>query len=102
MCSAMTLQDEFGTIDIYLFDQLLRGRFDRRRRIVDAGCGSGRNLPYFFRHGFDVRAVDADQNAVSATRQLARSLAPGFDPERVQCGALDALPWDSDSADAVI
>lgn len=102
MCSTMTLQDEFGSIDIYLFDQLLRGRFDRRRRLVDAGCGSGRNLPYFLRHGFDVRAVDADQDAVQATRQLAVSIAPGFDAERVQCATLDALPWESDSADAVI
>jgi hypothetical protein len=38
------LQSTFGTIDIYLFDQLLRGHFDRRRRVLDAGCGDGRNL----------------------------------------------------------
>ena len=54
------LRTEFGEIDIYLFDQLLRGRFDGRHRVLDAGCGAGRNLPYFLRHGFDVRAVDAD------------------------------------------
>ena len=48
------LQAEFGAIDIYLFDQLLKGSFDDRRRLLDAGCGSGRNLPYFLQRGFDV------------------------------------------------
>jgi tellurite methyltransferase len=57
------LRREFGEIDIYLFDQLLRGRFDRRPRVLDAGCGAGRNLPYFLRRGFDVWAVDAEASA---------------------------------------
>ena len=47
------LRSEFGDIDIYLFDQLLRGRFDTRRRVLDAGCGGGRNLPYLLAHGFE-------------------------------------------------
>ena len=47
------LRRELGEIDIYLFDQLLKGRFDGRRRMLDAGCGHGRNLVYFFRGGFE-------------------------------------------------
>ena len=99
---SVELQKEFGELDIYLFDQLLRGRFDRRRRILDAGCGTGRNLPYFLRHGFDVRAIDADAGAIHAVRQLAASLNPALPPENVQHGSLDALPWDDESTDAVI
>ncbi len=38
----MTLSEEFGAIDIYLFDQLLRGRIRPGMRIFDAGCGYGR------------------------------------------------------------
>jgi tellurite methyltransferase len=67
---------EFGEIDIYVFDQLLRGRFDRRQRVLDAGCGAGRNLPFFLRRGFDVGAVDADPSAVRSVRHLAASLHP--------------------------
>ena len=96
------LRAEFGEIDIYLFDQLLRGRFDRRRRVLDAGCGAGRNLPYFLRRRFDVRAVDADAAAVRSVRQLAASLHPTLPPEQIHCGPLDALPWQDDSTDAVI
>ncbi|MEO8078642.1 MAG: class I SAM-dependent methyltransferase, partial [Acidobacteriota bacterium] len=48
------LREQFGDIDIYLFDQLLRGRIRPGMRIVDAGCGGGRNLVYLLRNGFDV------------------------------------------------
>ena len=100
--SSSALRMEFGEIDIYLFDQLLRGRFDRRRRVLDAGCGAGRNLPYFLRHGFDVWAVDSDALAIGAVRQLAASLNPALPPDQMLCGSLDALPWDDRSIDAVI
>src|SRR5262245_12385770 len=96
------LQLEFGEIDIYLFDQLLRGRFDHRRRVLDAGCGAGRNLPYFLRHGFNVRAVDADAAAIRSVRQLVASLNPMLPQEQVHCGSLDSLPWEDGSTDAVI
>ena len=89
------LQRQFGAIDIYLFDQLLRGRFDNRRRILDAGCGSGRNLVYFVAQGFDVCAIDADLSAVGDVRRL----APAAD---IRHGQLTALPWDAASMDAVI
>src|SRR5262245_301789 len=96
------LRMEFGEIDIYLFDQLLRGRFDRRRRVLDAGCGAGRNLPFFLRHRFDVRAVDADPSAIRSARQLVTSLHPALPPSHIHCGSLDSLPWKDGSTDAVI
>jgi len=70
------LQAQFGEIDIYLFDQILRGRVPRGARICDAGCGSGRNLVYLLQAGYDIRAVDADSSAIAAVRSLAAKLAP--------------------------
>jgi len=60
----LTLRDWFGNIDIYVFDQILRGRIAPGMRILDAGCGAGRNLVYFLRSGYDVFGVDADAAAV--------------------------------------
>jgi SAM-dependent methyltransferase len=54
------LQEQFGQIDIYLLDQILRGRIARGLRIFDAGCGSGRNLFYFLCEGYEVFGADAD------------------------------------------
>ena len=96
------LRSGFGEIDIYLFDQLLRGRFDRRQRVLDAGCGSGRNLPFFLQHGFDVRIADADPASIDAVRRLATALNATIPPEHAYCGSLDALPWSDASVDAVI
>ena len=70
------LFDQFGHIDIYLFDQLLRGRISPGMRVMDAGCGTGRNLVYLLRDGYDVYATDQDPQAVDAVRTLATTLAP--------------------------
>jgi tellurite methyltransferase len=73
----MTLQEQFGEIDIYLFDQLLRGRIAPGMRVFDAGCGGGRNLVYLLRSNYEVCGNDADADAVARTRALAEFLAPG-------------------------
>jgi SAM-dependent methyltransferase len=68
----------YGTIDIYLFDQLLKGRFSNCQTILDVGCGGGRNLHYFLRNGYHVYGMDADARAVEAVRQLSAQLAPAL------------------------
>ena len=64
----MDLRRDFGDIDIYLFDQLLRGRIVPGMRVLDAGCGGGRNLVYLLQQGFDVSATDADAHAIAAVQ----------------------------------
>ena len=59
----MNLQEQFGPIDIYLFDQLLKGRITPGMRILDTGCGSGRNLVYLLKQGYEVYGVDQDPRA---------------------------------------
>ena len=71
-----SLQEQFGPIDIYLFDQLLRGNISPGMRILDAGCGFGRNLVHLLREGYEVFGADANPDAIAETRQLASSLAP--------------------------
>jgi tellurite methyltransferase len=92
----------FGDIDIYLFDQLARGRFDARRRVLDAGCGGGRNLPYFLARGFEVFAIDEAPGAASNVAALFARLAPHLPPDNVRTGPVEQLPWPDASMDAVI
>jgi SAM-dependent methyltransferase len=97
-----TLQEQFGPIDIYLFDQILRGRIAGGVRIVDAGCGSGRNLVYFLRKGHEVFGADADPHAVEATRRLARSLAPGLAADNFRVEAVEEMSFPDAFAAVVL
>ena len=101
MDPAPSLRDEFGDIDIYLFDQLLRGRIAAGMRVFDAGCGSGRNLVYLFRQGFEVCGNDANPAAIAQVRALANALAPGRTHDfRIE--AIEATSFPDRHADVVI
>lgn len=102
----MNLRKIFGDIDIYLFDQILKGRIPSGARILDAGCGGGRNLIWFLREGFDVAAVDSSPHAVEQVRTLAASLAPALSAEEInrniRAAPVEALPYPDHSFDLVI
>ena len=96
------LQQQFGQIDIYLFDQLLRGRIRPGTRVLDAGCGSGRNLVYFLREGYEVFGVDMDANAVEYTRRLAASLAPALPRDNFRVEAIEEMTFPDGFAGLVL
>lgn len=92
----------FGDIDIYLFDQLLRGRIQPGMRIVDAGCGGGRNLVYLLQAGHEVFGADADARSVEAVRSLARRLAPTLPPENIRQEPVEAMTFPAAFADVAV
>jgi SAM-dependent methyltransferase len=105
----MNLHEQFGEIDIYLFDQLLKGRLSPGMSILDAGCGGGRNLVYFLRAGYRVYAVDRSPEAIAQVRRMAAHLRPPPPPpattppqENFVVSAVEELPFPDSSFDAVI
>jgi SAM-dependent methyltransferase len=98
----MTLQEQFGQIDIYIFDQLLRGNITPQQRVLDAGCGFGRNLVHLLREGCNVFAVDGDADAVAHVRALSGSLGTSLPPENFRVAQLDALPFPDGFSDVVL
>jgi tellurite methyltransferase len=96
------LPEQFGQIDIYLFDQLLRGRIKPGMRILDAGCGSGRNLVYLLKEGYEVFGVDSDAQAVEGVRRLGASLAPARPLSNFRVEGIEGMSFPSAFADVVI
>ena len=92
----------FGDIDIYLFDQILKNRFAPEIKILDAGCGGGRNLVYFLRSGFEVFGVDQNAEAIEYVRRLAQKLAPEISPENFQVSSVEKMPFADEFFDIVI
>jgi SAM-dependent methyltransferase len=99
---ALTVQEQFGQIDIYVFDQILRGNIAPGMRVLDAGCGYGRNLVYLMRNSCEVFALDQDPAGVAHVRALSQSLGTNLPPENFQIGAIEHMPFADALADVVI
>lgn len=97
-----SLHAQFGDIDIYLFDQLLRGRIGDKATVLDAGCGSGRNMVFMLRAGMNVFGVDASPEAIAAVRELAASLAPSLPRIRFLVEPIDAMSFADITMDVVV
>jgi SAM-dependent methyltransferase len=96
------LTEQFGAIDIYLFDQLLRGRLAPGSRVVDAGCGHGRNLVYLLQAGFEVYGADVDADAIQSVQHMAQVLAPQLDSRNFRLESIEAMSFHDAFADTVI
>lgn len=96
------VKEYFGDIDIYLFDQLLKGRFDHCKTILDVGCGSGRNLIYFLRNGFDVYGIDPDPSAIYRVQKLSSALNLSLPSDHFNIGVAEELPYAKDFFDLII
>ena len=97
-----TLQQSFGNIDIYLFDQLLKGTYDNCRKVLDAGCGGGRNLVYLLQNGFEVYGIDPDAGAVEAVKALSKKLSPANSLDNFKIALVEDLPFEDAYFDLVI
>lgn len=91
----MNLKAEFGNIDIYLFDQLLKGRFEHCQRILEVGCGTGRNLTYFLKRDFEVHGVDKNPEAIRGVQKLAQQLNASNDGQNFVVAAIENLPYEA-------
>lgn len=96
------LRTQFGQIDIYLFDQLLRARVRPGMRILEAGCGSGRNIAYLLRSGYGVAAVDSDPEAIAQVKRLAGVWAPTLPEDNFRVEAIEAMSFPDSFADALL
>jgi SAM-dependent methyltransferase len=98
----LSVQEQFGQIDIYVFDQILRGNIAPGMTVLDAGCGYGRNLVHLLREGCQVFALDEDAEGVEHVRKLADSLGAGLPAENFQVGQIDQMPFPDALADVVL
>jgi SAM-dependent methyltransferase len=98
----MTLHEQFGSIDIYLFDQLLRGRLQPGMSLLDAGCGGGRNLVYFLRNGFKVYGVDQSATAIVQAKSLATELLNDIESDQFRVENVDRMSFSNETFDVVL
>lgn len=100
--SPAQLRELLGGIDIYLLDQILRGRIAPGMRVLDAGCGTGRNSTYLMRCGLDVYATDLDRTAIEEARSRAAQLAPHLGEGHFRQESLKATSFEPEFFDVVV
>ncbi|MDE3183072.1 MAG: class I SAM-dependent methyltransferase [Bacteroidota bacterium] len=94
----ITIQELIGNTDIYLLDQIIKRRYKPTDKILDAGCGGGKNLFWFLKNEIDIYGIDKDATPVN----YLKSLHPDFTSERFQVAETDQLPFEDNFFDHVI
>jgi len=100
--SIKELNHLLGNIDIYLLDQILKARFDHDFKILDAGCGEGRNLIYFLRNDYQVWGIDKNNDAIQMLKYLAKSINKQYPLDRFMSGDVEKMPYADFEFDALI
>ncbi|BDD06399.1 class I SAM-dependent methyltransferase [Aureibacter tunicatorum] len=91
-----------GNMDLYLMDQLLKGRFEKEHRILDVGCGEGRNLYYFIQQGYEIYGIDQDRQAIKFLKMLSKTLNSDLDADCFIHGDASDMPYPPRAFDVVI
>ncbi len=94
--------DQLGFMDIYLIDQLQKGRLNSDMRILDAGCGRGRNAAYFIKNDYDIYGVDRAAESILELNEKINDWNPTFDKNNFQIADLINIPFPDQSFDFII
>ena len=87
-----------GKTDIYLLDQIMKGRYQATDRILDAGCGEGRNMHWFLQKDMEITGIDQNEEVINSLKINNASL-----PEsRLQVSLLDKMPFADNYFDHII
>lgn len=89
--------DLLGNVDIYVLDQILKGCYYEGQSILDAGCGSGRNLKWFYQNDFLITGIDVDKERIKLAKKIYPIAAANF-----SVGTLDKMPYDNEAFDHII
>ena len=86
-------------MDLFLIDQLLKSNLPDGP-VLDLGCGTGRNTIFFWQHGYEITALDADEKQI----QLLRHFLSGSSDQnlRLVTSPAQSIPASSESFETII
>lgn len=74
----MEILKQLNGIDLYLLDQLQKGRITKETKILDAGCGVGRNARFFIEQGYDIKGFDPMEERIAEIHQVFPEVKESF------------------------
>ncbi len=95
------LNKALGNADLLLIDQILKNRFNPELKILDAGCGEGRNMVYFIRNGYEIYGIDQDKVTVSMAKLISKSINRDYPSENIRVSSIEKNPFPENFFDVV-
>jgi tellurite methyltransferase len=89
------LKQALGKADVYVIDQFMKSSFSKTDKILDAGCGTGRNLKFLHYLGYNIAGCDMN----NLTLLGLQSELPNVN---LQVANLNELPFAGNKFDYVI
>ncbi len=102
MQQKLKLITQLGRIDVYLLDQLMKGRIHPNMRILDAGFGHGRNAQYFIENDFDIWGVDRKEELTHFINAQIDIWNPTYDKSKFKIAGLETIPFPDNHFDFII
>lgn len=65
-------------------DQIFRGKIAREQRILDAGCGAGRNMRFFLENDFNITGFDPEQRAIAQLKEQFPQQEANFSADSIE------------------
>ncbi len=93
-----SIQELLGQTDIYLVDQIMKSRYVPSDKILEAGCGGGRNLDWFVKNNYSIYGIDTSQAAILHLKEK----YPGLSEDKFQIAAVEKLPFPDKYFDHII
>lgn len=91
------LREAIDGTDIYVLDQILKLRYQENAKILDAGCGSGRNLKWFYNAGYKVFGIDISEDDIEYCKETYYKQKENF-----KIASVEEIPFKVNSFDHVI
>ena len=92
-----TLKEDIKGVDIYILDQILKDRYQSGAKILDAGCGNGRNLKWFYQPDYEIYGTDTNVERLKLCKELYK-----LQKENFIRASIDELLYESNAFDHVI
>ncbi|MDD3723399.1 MAG: class I SAM-dependent methyltransferase [Lutibacter sp.] len=93
----LSLKKSIKGIDIYILDQILKDLYQPESKILDAGCGGGRNLKWFYESGFEIHGTDTDAAQLLRCKELYPTQKENF----IQAN-IEEMPYETRYFDHII
>ena len=98
MSSINKIQSFLGQTDIYLIDQIMKGLYQPADIILDAGCGSGRNMYWFLQNGFNINGIDINEVAIEELKLN----YPGLPKDSFLISSIEKIPFSDNHFNHII